>query len=217
MKHIYVMAVTLLLFLTPKPSFAFGYDLQDGPPFHPGEDVCLNTSSSEEAQLCLGNYTPDAQKRLEQTVQRILEILMYGSKEEKNTIDRFKLINKSWRKNMEDFCYDYMTYLYFPGSIYKSKWGRCELFMTNQRSRLLRALFLNESDHLNSLIRSGGLCAEDDAERDCLVRNVDYAREIFNFTTDGIVDDVEKSVDEKLGDLRKDTEKNIAILRRNIY
>ena len=215
MKRVYVVAVISLFLFTPKASFALGYDLLDGPPYHEGENVCLNTFSPEEAQLCLAPYAYDAKEGLENAIKKITdsEVVVSAGK----YTDYFELMNEAWKKNMEDFCYDYITKLYFPGSIYKSKSTNCRFLMTKQRCRLLRALFFNESDHLNYLIRSGGLCSKDDEEHVCLARNVKHAREIFNFTTDGIVDDVDKSIDEKLGDLRKDTEKNIAILRRNIY
>ncbi len=215
MKHIYVMAVILLLLFTPNPLFAFGYDLKDGQPYHEGEKVCWNMSSSQEAQLCLAEYAYDAKGDLENTIKTIISSGVLGSGEQ--STDEFELMNKAWNKNMENFCYDYITKLYFPGSIYRSKSERCVFLMTKQRNRLFRALFLNENDHFNFLIRSGRMCTENDEGRDCLVRNVDYSREIFDFTTDGIVDDVEKSVDEKVGDLRKGTEKEIAILRKNIY
>lgn len=89
--------------------------------------------------------------------------------------------------------------------------------MNKQRERLLRALFLDESDHLNYLIRSGGLCSEDDEERACLVRNVEYAHTVFNFTTDNVVKDVDKSIDKKEKSTTNDDEKEITILRKNIY
>lgn len=216
MKRIYAIAVLSLLLFTPKSSFATGYVFKVGSPYHDKQNICADKQSTYEVDQCLAQHIPDVQNELKNTISMITKSIFLD--DVNYDLDNFKVINESWHKNMDNFCYDYIKKYYYPGTIYRSQSLYCERVMTRQRSALLRTLFLNEGDHLDFLISSSGLCAESDTEHECLINNVDHARKIFNFTMSNLLRDESKYEDDyKESFLSLDTWKNIIILNKNIH